>query len=80
MARSEAHESRAVHITQEDVRRLCEFLYRRTDFHLPTASGTSSIAVSQSESPLRNRRHFRRILPSCGPMPSMRSNIWSTPR
>ena len=30
MARSEAHEPRAVQITQEDVRRLCEFLYRRT--------------------------------------------------
>ena len=30
MARSEAPEARAVHITQEDVRRLCEFLYRRT--------------------------------------------------
>jgi chemotaxis protein methyltransferase CheR len=30
MARLETHEARAVHITQEDVRRLCEFLYRRT--------------------------------------------------
>ena len=28
--RSEAHGARAVHVTQEDVRRLCEFLYRRT--------------------------------------------------
>ena len=27
---SEAHGARAVHVTQEDVRRLCEFLYRRT--------------------------------------------------
>ncbi len=30
MARSEAPEARAVHIAQEDVRRLCEFLYRWT--------------------------------------------------
>ena len=30
MARSEAHGARAVHVTQEEVRRFCEFLYRRT--------------------------------------------------
>jgi chemotaxis protein methyltransferase CheR len=30
MAESEAHGPRAVQFTQEDVRRLCEFLYRRT--------------------------------------------------
>ena len=30
MAGSEAHGSRAVRVTQEEVRRLCEFLYRRT--------------------------------------------------
>lgn len=30
MALPETHEPRAVPITQEDVRRLCEFLYRRT--------------------------------------------------
>ena len=30
MAPSKAHGPRAVHVTQEEVRRLCEFLYRRT--------------------------------------------------
>jgi len=30
MARSEPYESPAVPVTQDDVRRLCEFLYRRT--------------------------------------------------
>ena len=30
MAGSEAHGPRAVRVTPEDVRRLCEFLYRRT--------------------------------------------------
>jgi chemotaxis protein methyltransferase CheR len=30
MARSEFHGPRAVHVTQEEVRRFCEFLYRRT--------------------------------------------------
>ncbi len=30
MAPSEAHGARAIPVTQEDVRRLCEFLYRRT--------------------------------------------------
>ena len=30
MAPPEAHGARAIHVTQEDVRRLCEFLYRRT--------------------------------------------------
>ena len=64
MARSEAHESRAVHVTQEDVRRLCEFLYRRTGLSFADSKRYySSIAVSRSESPLRNRRHFKRISP-----------------
>src|SRR4029079_11841499 len=30
MAPSEASGARAIHVTQEDVRRMCEFLYRRT--------------------------------------------------
>src|SRR5512140_445087 len=30
MARSDPRGSRGVHVTQEEVRRLCEFLYRRT--------------------------------------------------
>jgi chemotaxis protein methyltransferase CheR len=35
MARSEASGPSAVHITQDDVRRLCEFLYRRTGMSFP---------------------------------------------
>jgi chemotaxis protein methyltransferase CheR len=30
MARSETRGARAVHVTHEEVRRLCDFLYRRT--------------------------------------------------
>jgi chemotaxis protein methyltransferase CheR len=57
MARSEAHESRAVHITQEDVRRLCEFLYRRTGLSFADSKRyfidrrlAERIAVTQSAS------------------------------
>ena len=75
MAAQTAQGRDAVHITQEDVRRLCEFLYRRTGMSFTDNKRyyidrrlAERIAATGSSS-------FQAIFRCCAPTPTTRSSI-----
>ena len=75
MASSDFPGTSAIRVTLDDVRRLCEFLYRRTGMSFDDNKRSSSTVNSSSELSPRNRIRSNRISPCSVQMPSMRSSI-----